>query len=294
MAGEALDDAGAARGQVAGEQAMPLGEGVARGEGRRPDRRLVALGERDDLLPGVIARDSGAGDDHRPGALRQRGGDACQRLGIALHLLADRARGEGLAGAVPVVDGDGDEGGPARRLHRHVVRPGDGRRHVLGPRRLAGPLHVGAREFSGPLRVQEGLVRQDRPGLLAGRDDQRRLVAVGGEQVAERVADAGSRMQVDQRGPARCLGEAVGHAEDHGLLQPQHVAEALGEVAEHRQLGGAGVAEDRGEAEAAQQLEGRCPDGQGAGVGHAGPPWGWGTGARQSHPGRTCRLLLIS
>ena len=53
---------------------------------------------------------------------------------------------------------------------------------------------------------------------------------------------------------------AVGHAHDHGLLEPEHVAEVAREVRQHRQLGGARVAEDRGHPVRPEEVEGRFAD----------------------------------
>jgi len=76
------------------------------------------------------------------------------------------------------------------------------------------------------------------------------------------VAHAGRGVQVDVRDFAARLGEAVGHPDGDGLLQPEHVAEVLGERAEHRQLGRAGVAEDRRHPVLAEQLERRVAHGR--------------------------------
>ena len=91
--------------------------------------------------------------------------------------------------------------------------------------------------------------------LLAGRDHQRRVVGLGVEDRPHRVADAGRRVQVDERRSAARLGVAVGHADDDRLLQPEHVAEVVGEVVQHRQLGRARVAEHRRHPVRAEQLE---------------------------------------
>jgi hypothetical protein len=102
---------------------------------------------------------------------------------------------------------------------------------------------------------------QDRARLLAGDDHQRRAVAIGGEQVAERVADPDRGMQVDQGGVAGRLGEAVGHPDRDRFLQRQDIVEVVREIAEHRQLGRAGIAEDPRHPELAQQREYGFADG---------------------------------
>ena len=168
---------------------------------------------------------------------------------------ADRSCGDGFGGAVPVVHGNRDEGRPARRLHGDVIRPCDRGRHVFAAGGLAAPLDVGFRQ---PRRLggkEKRLVGKNRARLLAGGDDQRRPVPVGREDVAHRVADAGRRVQVDERGVARGLRVAVGHADDDRFLQAEDVAEIVRELAEERQLGRAGVAEDGGHPQLAQQAD---------------------------------------
>jgi len=56
----------------------------------------------------------------------------------------------------------------------------------------------------------------------------------------------------------RRVGEAVGHAEHRGFLEPEHVAEVVREIAEHRQLGRSRIAEDRRDAELAKQFDRRA------------------------------------
>ena len=58
-------DAGAVRGQEAGEQRMLLGKAVARGQRAYPDRGLVLFGQGDDFLPRPIARNRGTDDEDR-------------------------------------------------------------------------------------------------------------------------------------------------------------------------------------------------------------------------------------
>ena len=129
-------------------------------------------------------------------------------------------------------------------------------RHVLGPRRLEGPLDQRVRH---PRRVavgQVGLHRHLGAHLLPGGDQQRRVVRLGVEDRPHGVADARRGVQVDVRGAPRSLRVAVGHPDRHRLLQAEHVAEVLGEVGQHRQLGRAGVAEDRRHAVLAEEVEG--------------------------------------
>ncbi len=64
-------------------------------------------------------------------------------------------------------------------------------------------------------------------------------------------------MQIDKTGVAGGLGIAVGHADDGGFLQAQHVVDIVRPVGEKRQFGRAGIAEHFLDAEGAQQVE-RC------------------------------------
>ena len=137
----------------------------------------------------------------------------------------------------------------------------DRRRNILGAGRLDAELDIGPRKFRGAFGVEKGLQRQDAAGLLARSDDQRGLVAVGGVDVAERVADACRRMQIDKAGVAGGLGIAIGHPDHGGLLQAEHIVDIVGPVAQERQFRRAGIAEHLADAERPQQLERRLLDG---------------------------------
>jgi hypothetical protein len=113
----------------------------------------------------------------------------------------------------------------------------------------------------------------------AGGDEERRAIAERREDVAHRVTDARRRVEIDERGVARRLRIAVGHADDHRFLQAQNVTEVAGEIPEQRQFGRAGIAEDRRDPEPAQQIEdggahAREQDLVFRGVGHGGPVCG--------------------
>ena len=88
-----------------------------------------------------------------------------------------------------------------------------------------------------------------------------------GVDIAERIADAGAGMQVDEAGIAGRLRIAVGHADHRGLLQAQHIIDVVGPVAEERQFGRAGIAEHALDAERAEQAEGGVLDGGRGGSG---------------------------
>ncbi|MOA30797.1 hypothetical protein D3C78_1519110 [compost metagenome] len=114
--------------------------------------------------------------------------------------------------------------------------------------------------------MQERIELQDRARLLSRGDHHRRAVLERGEDVGHRMAHARGRMQVHEARAARGLGVAVGHANDHGLLQAQHIGKILGVVAKQRQLGRAGVAENARHAELAQQVYHRMADGERSGI----------------------------
>ena len=88
---------------------------------------------------------------------------------------------------------------------------------------------------------------------------------MGGVDIAERIADAGAGMQIDEAGVAGRLRIAIGHADDASLLQAEHVVDVVGPVAEERQFGRAGIAEHALDAERAEQAEGGVLDGGGGG-----------------------------
>ena len=69
--------------------------------------------------------------------------------------------------------------------------------------------------------VRSGSSRRHLAGLLAGGDDQRRLVLIGRDQAAHGVAQAGGGVDVDDGGLAQRLGVAVGDPHDAGFLQRQ-------------------------------------------------------------------------
>ncbi len=138
---------------------------------------------------------------------------------------------------------------------------GEGQRHVLGARRLVRPLDQWVRH-PGRVAVGEvGLQGDLRPRLLAGGDQQRRVVGLGVEDRPHRVADPGRGMEVDQGRLTGSLGVAVGHPDHDRLLETEHVAEVRGEIGEHRQLRRAGVAEHRGHSVRTEEVERRVANG---------------------------------
>ena len=264
MALERLRDRADRRGEDPAEVGVTLrkAEAVAAGRGRGPDRQALALGEGDRGLPGAGGVDVGAGDEDRVLRRVEAVGQRPHRLGVGdgapRHLALDRRLRVGLVDlGVPVVHRQRDEDRPARRQACEVRPVRQRQRHVLGPRRLVGPLDQRVRH---PGRVAVGQVRlQGDLGarLLAGGDQQRRVVGLGVEDRPHRVADPGRGVEVDDGGLAGGLGETVGHPDHDRLLEAEHVAEVAREVGKHRQLGRARVAEHRRHPVGAEEVERR-------------------------------------
>ncbi len=242
---------------------MPLREAAARRKRADPHRRSGLLRQPHHQVDRLCAIDAGADHEGRALARRKRFGQRLDRVAIGTGLAADAAGFDRLRRMIPVVDRHRDKGRPARRLHRHVIGARDRRRDIFGPRGLDREFDVRPRKFRGALGIEKRLQRQDAARLLAGGDHQRGLVAVRGEDIAERMADAGARMQIDKTGVAGGLGVAVGHADHGGFLQAEHVIDIVGPVGEERQFGRAGIAEHFLDAERAQQIERRVFDGEG-------------------------------
>jgi hypothetical protein len=111
---------------------------------------------------------------------------------------------------------------------------------------------------------QQGIAEDHFTRLLAGRDDERRLVQERRHDVAHAVAGAGRRVQVHQRRAARGLGEPVRHRDDRGLLQAEDVLKVGGKILQERLFGGAWIAEDGGQLQRPQQIIRRRPNGLGS------------------------------
>ena len=280
---EGLADRADRRRQDAAEVGVALGEAEAgaAGRGARPDRQALALGERDGGVPAAAGVDVGAGDEDRVGGGVEALGEGADRLGVGDGAAADRApdRVGGVALVdlgVPVVHRQRDEDRALRRQPGEVGAVGEGERHVLGAGRLVGPLDQRVRHADRVAVGEVGLQGDLGAHLLAGGDQQRRVVGLGVEDRPHRVADAGRGVQVGDRGAPRGLGEAVGHADHDRLLEAEHVAEVGGELGEHRQLGRARVAEHRRHPLGAEKVEGRFADGRPSAhhifEGSSGPP----------------------
>ena len=257
---------------------MGLGEADAPAtrSGRCVDGQLLALGQRDGVVPASARVDVGTDDQHRVLGLGYPLRQRLHRRGVGARARADRpldrvARLGLVHLGLPVVHRKRDEGRAARRDRRRVDPVSQRQRNVLGSRGLVAPLHEGVHDAGRVAVGQVGVHRHLGADLLARGDEQRRLVRLRVEERPHRVAHPGRGVQVDVGDPARGLGVPVGHPDHNGLLQPEHVAKVVGELRQHRQLGRAGVAEDRRHPVLAKELEGRLADG-----GHARDPNTWG------------------
>ena len=257
--GQALHDAFTHRGQEAGEERVVFREAATPRHRRHEHASLVAFGQGNRFVPRAIAVDRRTDDKRRALGRVERLAHLRQQIGLRAQFGTDGTRQHGFGHHRPIVGRDRHQHRPAWRQHCDVVGACDGQGHVLGTRGLHAPLHIGLGQLNGLGRMQEGVERQDAARLLPGRDDHRRAVLEGREDVAHRMAHPSGRMQVHETGVARGLGVAIGHTHHHGFLQTQHVAEVGREIQEQRQLGGTRVAEDSGDAEAAQQVEHRLP-----------------------------------
>jgi hypothetical protein len=104
-------------------------------------------------------------------------------------------------------------------------------------------------------------VYQHFTGLLAGRQDQRCLVLIGGHDTAHGIAKAGAGMEVHDHRLAQALGKTVGDTDHAGFLQRQHIVEVGRKVFQESLFGRARVADDGGQPELAKQIESDVLDG---------------------------------
>ena len=140
-----------------------------------------------------------------------------------------------------------------------VARAADRARDVLRARRLGDPHRVVPRE-AGEAPGGERLEREMPPVLLADDDYKWRAVQPRGRQRADRIAEAGERVQDDERRLAPADRPARREADDGPLVQGQHEADVVGQADEERHLGRAGIAEEGREAAAAEDVERRLAD----------------------------------
>jgi hypothetical protein len=137
-------------------------------------------------------------------------------------------------------------------------------RHRLGTNRLVDPDGILAGK-SEELPGEERLGGEVAAVLLAHHDDEGNPVDARRRERADRVSEAGSRVQDRERGLAPPDRPARRHAHDRALVQRKHEAKVAGQVGEQLDLRRAGVREESREPVLAKDVERRVTDG----LGHA-------------------------
>ena len=143
------------------------------------------------------------------------------------------------------VDRDREHDRALGRLVGYLEGPSQRLRNVRGVRQLVGPLgHRAGHRHQVPGQVR--LLEHGAAIPLADVGHQRRMCAVGVEEHAAGVAEAGPDVQLYESRLARRAGVGVRHADRHALVQAEDELE-LGVVLQQVHeglLGGAGVAEE--------------------------------------------------
>ena len=140
-----------------------------------------------------------------------------------------------------------------------MVRAVDRPRNILRPDGLVDPDRVVAGE-AAQASCQEGLEDEVPPVLLADDDHERRPVDACRGDAADRVAEAGGRVDEHERGLAAPDRVAGRHPEHRALVQPEHEPEVVGQAGEERHLRGAGVREEGRQPASAEDVERRIAD----------------------------------
>ena len=125
--------------------------------------------------------------------------------------------------------------GPLRG-HGFVVRAADRPGEILRANRLVDPDRILARERAQPSR-QERLVREMTTILLTDEDDERRPVDARGRERADRIAEAGGRVQERERGLPSSDRPAGRDPDDRCLVKREHELEIVRKTREERHLG---------------------------------------------------------
>src|SRR5262245_41837875 len=98
--------------------------------------------ELDDLIPRIVAIDTGTNDESRPRAAVETFGDRRNERWVGICGAAHRALRHWFRGAIPVVDWNRDERRATRRLHGDVIGARDCTGHVFAAGRFVAPFHV--------------------------------------------------------------------------------------------------------------------------------------------------------
>ena len=245
---ECLPQARAVGGQVAGEEGVILGEPGSAAEGLLPDRAYETLGQRDERVPGVAVVGAGPDDESRAlgrgyqvGELRDA--SRCPPFEPARHGVVRRARPP----EPPRLASRPSARSPGRdhaRGHGLVTSAGDRAGNVLRADGLVDPHGVVACE---PLQLsrEKRLRCEVAPVLLADEHDEWSTVDAGSGEGADRVSEAGGRVQDRERGLATPDRPAGGHADHRALVEPEHEAKVVRQVGEQIDLRRPGIREER-------------------------------------------------
>ena len=158
--GRAENDNGVVSGELIGERFLRGQQAAAKkamGARKRPARSdrlgvdvgIQSLGEGDHVAPSAIFFDLRASDQREIAAGINCANHFIERERIGGDRLAHFARGNRLAGLVPIVHRDRDENGSARRLHGEVITACDCRGNILGAKRFVGPFDIRLHDFDG-------------------------------------------------------------------------------------------------------------------------------------------------
>ena len=247
-------------GKVSGEQRVILRESDAPGERLLPDRAAQPFGQRDHRVPVPFVR----GADHE--RRRVGTGEQLRELGdlhgvhrVRAQDLRRRPGGELVGGLEPVAHRHDQERRPLRSLGL-VVGAGDRAGHVLTAVRNVPPDRILAGDTLERSSGQERLERDLAPVLLADEYHQRRAtVARVGDRV-DRVAQAGGRVEVDERRLTPGQRVARRHSDDRSLVEAEDEPDIGRQIGEKRDLRRSRIAEDRGQPVTAHDVERGIPD----------------------------------
>ena len=257
---ERLADGHRVEGQAQAEVRMRARHDLVGTNALAPHRRAEPLGQRRHL--GRRARGVVAGDDDRSTAGQQQLGGRLDAGRVGLGSAVETAGRKRLDVGVLLqhVDRQGDEDGAGRRVGGDLQRAVQDQRELVGALDLHAPLGQGRGH-------RHQIVTEHRPAqpqariLLAGGHHERRARLQRVVEHAERVAQPGRHVDVDDSRLAAGLRVVARGAERHALVQGHDVAELriVQQRIEDRALGGAGIAEDELDAMTDEALHEHVP-----------------------------------
>ena len=110
------------------------------------------------------------------------------------------------------------------------------------------------------------------PVLLPDEHHERHSVDPRRRDRADRVAEAGSRVEDRERGLTAAEREPRGHADDRALVEPEHEPQVTGEIGQQLDLGRARIGEERRETVPPEDVEGGVTHGRRHGRHPTGAP----------------------